>query len=562
LNRAFEVVPRSKADFAGLDAATRLLCEAFSEGLNYYLQCHPQVRPRLIDHFEPWHVLAFHRQITLELCFRYTRLTHSFLPRGNPRIWAAAGSNAWAISGSRTKSGAPMLMVNPHLPWFGYGQMLEAHLRSDEGWNMTGGTFYGSPMLNLGHNEFLGWTLTVNEPDVADVWRETFDREGRPLDYRYDGGYRTATRWNETIRIKKRDGMEDRSFTFTKTHHGPVVRRVDTRTYLTARIAGFHEPVPLRQALRMAKARNLDEFRSALAMLQMPIMNVIYADRDGNIYYVYGGRIPRRDPQFDWSEPVDGADPRTEWQGIHPLSELPQVLNPAAGFIQSCNSTPFTTSDTDNPDRATFPTYMIEDKDDDKRRAKRSREILRAMHDVTMEEFQEAIFDTTVYWARHHLPKYRVTLRKMQTLSPWIARRAEPLLNHLLEWDGRVTVESTAATLCEAWYEVLYGTEYPGEQLLKEFRGDRQLQLRALLTAARRLKAMHGTWKIPYGAIHRIQRQPYVADLWEIRFDDQAPSLPCAGSHGPMGVVFTQYYTPSIYLPLIITQRKRYGIVG
>jgi penicillin amidase len=562
LNRAFEIVPRSRQDYAGLSPRIQRACAAFAAGLNHYLACHPEVRPALIRRFEPWHVLAFRRHMVLELCYRYTRLSHSFLPRNNNRIWTASGSNAWAIGGRRTHNGHPMLLANPHLPWFGFGQMVEAHLISGEGWSFTGATFYGSPMLTLGHNEHLGWSLTVNEPDIADAWRVTFDDPHDPLRYRYGDTYHTAVRWQETLRIKERNGTSERTVNFIKTHHGPIVEKLDEQTYLAANIAGLYDNGSLQQALRMVRAENLAQFRAALGMLQLPIMNVVYADCAGNIFYVYAGRIPRRDPSFDWTRPVDGSDPRTEWLGVHSLEELPQVLNPPSDYVQSCNSTPFTTTDEGNPVRADYPDYIMEDGDDDKRRARRSREILRQMRDVTFEEFQDAAFDTKVYWAEHELPRFAEKLAAVERTDPLLAQRVGPLLKHLLEWNGKVEMDSTAASLCEAWYEILHGSDYPGETMRKEYEDQPAAQLEALVRAAKSLQSMHGSWKVPYGEIHRIQRPRGVADLLEIRFDDAAPSLPSSGAHGPMGVAFTQYYTPSLRIPFVISQKKRYGIVG
>ena len=132
LNRAFEIVPRSRRDFAALDQSSQRLYAAFVGGINHYLKTHPEVRPRLLRHFEPWHVLAYHRHLTLEMCFGFTNIErHDYLPRRNPHVWTATGSNGWALSGSRTASGHPMLLANPHMPWFGFAQMMEAHLRSE-----------------------------------------------------------------------------------------------------------------------------------------------------------------------------------------------------------------------------------------------------------------------------------------------------------------------------------------------------------------------------------------------------------------------------------------------
>ncbi len=586
LNRAFEIVPRSRRDFAALDATSQRLYTAFVEGINFYLETHPEVRPRLIGRFEPWHVLAFHRHIALELCYRATGLAGSYLPRRNPHIWTdasskAIGSNGWAISGTRTASGHPMLLCNPHMPWYGFAQLMEAHLRSEEKdspWNFSGAGFYGSPSLAMGHNERLGWTLVTNQPDIADVWRVQFTHPERPLAYRYNGDWREAESWVESIRVRKSRGYETRRHTFRKTHHGPIVAKEDAAqgedpTYLATRISGLFEVVPMRQSMRMFKAHNLAEFRDAVSELQILYMNVLYADCDGNIWYLYNGRVPRRNPQFDWSAPVDGSDPAAEWLGYHTLDELPQVLNPAAGFVQNCNSSPWITTDGDNPRAKDFPAYMIGDggiigdgefgkTNQHRRRALRSLEILRATRGITFQQWQAAAFDTEVYWARKQLPKYAAHLEQLDRDDPELAQRVRPFLEHLLAWDARITADSTAATLCHAWYEQLYGAGYPGEQMRPLYVGKPAKQLARLVQATEGLIATHGDWRVPYSQVYRIQRQPRVADLVDLRFDDRAPSLPSLGGHGPMGVVFTQYYSPSLDIPWVISQHQRYGLVG
>jgi len=572
LNRGFEIVSRSRRDFAALDRTSQQLYAAFVAGINFYLETHPEEKPRMIRRFEPWHVLAYHRHVALELCFRFTGLSDSHMPRHNAHLWSATGSNGWAISGQRTASGHPMLLANPHMPWFGFAQLTEAHLHSEGGtdgkpWNFIGAGFYGSPMLVMGHNERLGWTLVTNEPGIADVWRVRFNDPENPLSYEYDGEQRTAVEWTEKIRVRKSRWFETRTFQLRKTLHGPIVAAEDDQTLLAAKISGLFDAVPMRQSLRMIKASNLEEFRGSLALMQMLYSNVLYADCDGNIFYVYNGRVPRRDPQFDWSAPVDGSNASTEWLGFHQLDEMPQRLNPASGFLQNCNSSPLTTTDGDNLRAKDFPAYMIRDIDQTRRRAERSREMLRAMHKVSFDKWQQAAFDTQVYWATESLPRYAKHFKQLQQDDPAAAAQVQPLLDHLLKWDKRITAKSTAATLCHAWYEQLYGLRYPGEQMRKLYRDRPAHQLTALVRASERLSSMHGTWKIPYGKLYRMQRQSRVADIpglinSEKRFDDSASSWPSLAGHGPMGVVFTGYYSPSLDIPLIVSQKRRYGLVG
>jgi acyl-homoserine lactone acylase PvdQ len=205
---------------------------------------------------------------------------------------------------------------------------------------------------------------------------------------------------------------------------------------------------------------------------------------------------------------------------------------------------------------------MIGDAAMHRRRALRSLEILRSMNNVTFDEWQAAAFDTEVYWAKQKLPQYAQHFQKLEREKPKLAKRVRPHLDHLLAWNARITADSTAATLCHAWYEQLYGRGYPGEQLRKRYQDNPAKQLEALVRAAERLQAMHGNWRVAYGELYRSQRKNRLADITDARFDDATPSLPSLGGHGPMGTILTQYYTPSLEIPWVISQRQRYGIVG
>jgi acyl-homoserine-lactone acylase len=556
---AFRIVERSKADYETLRPDIKAFCDAYAAGYNYFLAKNSHVKPRLIDRYEPYYLLCYERAMMMARLLGHAKAPRGRLSGFEQEVAAATGSNAWAISGEKTASGNTMLFANPHQPWYGTGMFTEIHVhsREGEGWNFSGSTFPGGPFPTMGHNGRLGWAYTVNEPDVGDVYRVTFDHPEDPLLYRYDGDWRKAEQWTRVIRVKTETGVEDRTYTFRETHHGPIMARENDTQFLAVKIAKLFEGSRMVQAYEQTKARNFDEWYAAASRLNLQMFNTVYADRDGNIFYLYNGAIGRKDPSFDWERPVDGSDPRTEWNGLHPIEELPQVLNPISGYIQSCNATPFLATDDGNPALKDFPAYMAEDRFDDKRRSMISRYLLRNANGITFEDWQRLAYDTTMYWPMTELPRYARWFEDLKESDPNLAKTVEPYLNHLLDWDYKSTIESTQATLCVEWYEVLYGRGYPVETLKPEYMTDIPARFRALVQAADTLTNLFGTWKVPYGEIHRLQRHPNADGPASVPFSDDLPSIPHVGVRGPLGVAFTVYDTPSTP-----DRKKRYAVVG
>ncbi|MBL8234107.1 MAG: penicillin acylase family protein, partial [Bryobacterales bacterium] len=212
--------------------------------------------------------------------------------------------------------------------------------KAKEGLRVGGFAILGTPYIRSGFTSRHGWSHTNNNADLIDVYRETFDKPDDPLAYRYGAEYRKAETWTAEIGVRVNGAIQTRSVRFRKTHHGPITGVRDGKP-LAVRALPISALDLMAQRVAMAKARSLAEFQQVMSQRAITGSNTLYADQKGNIYYLHGNAIPKREPDFDWSQPVDGADPRTEWQGTYSLAELPQQTNPASGYLQNCNSTPF-----------------------------------------------------------------------------------------------------------------------------------------------------------------------------------------------------------------------------
>ncbi|MDQ4121379.1 MAG: penicillin acylase family protein [Acidobacteriota bacterium] len=547
LNRALEIPRLAREEYSRLDAHTRSLCDAYAAGLNYYLKRHPETKMRLLDKFEPWHTLAFIRYnyyqngFALDPAISFPNVQTAENGRG---IKENQGSNGWVINPSKSATGNAMLFINPHLPFFGSGQVYEGHVHSDSGWNFTGYTRFGFPFPYVGHNENLGWVSTDNAADLTDVYAETFDDPKRPLAYRYGNGYRMATERTEEIRVKMATGMETRRFTMRKTHHGPILGERDGKK-LAIRMAKFENDGWLREWFLMTKAKTLSEFKQAMQPLNMLFGNVMYADRQGNTFYLYNGAVPRRDPRFDWKKPVDGSNPATEWQGYHTIDELPQLTNPKSGWMQNCNTTPFLLTDEGNPDPKSFPAYMVQEGDN--YRGEISRRILSQNKKFTFDQWRRAASDPTVLIAEKYLPQMLAGLKKRLDESPANNNKETQDLraayDELSKWNYQSSTDSVAMTIFSFWMDGLNPSKL----------SDNNALVSALQDALKKLESDFGTLRTKWGEVNRLQRRDESRDE---SFQDNRPSIAVPGFLGWYGAVFT------FYADDVKGQKRRYGVAG
>jgi penicillin amidase len=542
---AFEVERLSRAEYAREPRERRRVWDAYALGLEYFLETHPEVRPRLLARFEPWFVFAHSRTLQVGTVVDGIRLG-GFVARALPAdgaagTWqavgtrepgarppagdASAGSSAWAVAPSRSASGHALLFQNELAGFFGTGQRYEAHLQSEEGWHFSGFTSLGSPVPRSGHNEHLGWSHTESTADVSDAWAVTFDHPTDPLSYRYDGDWRQAVEWEDTLRVRVDSAVVARRYRFRRTEHGPVVA-LDSGRAFAVRTARFEDGGSIQQWYAMSRARSLDEFLAALGQTALPMSNTMYADTAGNILYVHGNAVPRRDPAIDWTAPVDGSDPRTRWQGHHGLDELPQLLNPASGWLQNASSTPFhATADGHNLHEADFPSYMVRGSDNG--RARVARALLAADSSWTFEEWVRAAFDTRVIDADTAIPAMVDEWERLGALDPERAMLLDAAIDSLRGWDRVSTVTSIPMTYFLLSLEQL---RQPGES------EDAWPRMRALETVLEDLRADQVSTDVAWGDINRLQR---IHTSGDEPFDPERPSLPVAGAPAWAGTVFS-----------------------
>ncbi len=520
----------------------RRLMTAWADGLNFYLAEHPEVRPRVLTRFEPWMALSFSEgsiggdieRISLAgLEAFYSRRGRTLAAAAEPeREPEPTGSNGIAIAPALTENGNALLLINPHTSFFFRSEL---QMTSEEGLNAYGAATWGQFFIYQGFNERAGWMHTSSGLDVVDEFLETVvERDGR-LFYRYGSEERPLA--TETVTIAYRtpeSGRATRAFQVYRTHRGPIVREQDGRW---VSFAMMHRPVEaLMQSYSRTKARNFAEFMQAMELRANSSNNTVYADADGTVAYLHPQFIPRRNDRFDYTRPVDGAGPATDWGELHALNEAPVVVNPPNGWVMNANNWPYSAAGTHSPRPADFPRYM--DTFGENPRGRHALMLLTGRSGWTLEARRAAAYDSYQPAFAAMVPPLVAAFDRLPRSSPLRARLAVPV-ERLRGWDYRWGVESAPTSLAVFWadamIEAVPPASRPGRNQLPEYLVERTSdaqKLAALSAAVERLGREFGRWRTPWGEITRFQR--LTGDIVQ-PFSDAAPSVPVGFTGGTWG---------------------------
>ena len=367
----------------------RRLMDAWADGLNYFLAAHPNVHPRVLTHFEPWMALSFTEGSIggdieridlkqLEAFYSNKPIAAALTP------WVERqGSNGIAIAPKITANGNALLLINPHTSHFFRSEL---QMSSDEGLEVYGAATWGQFFIYQGFNPHAGWMHTSSGIDNVDEFAEKVERRGNGFCYRYGASCRPMGVRPISIRFRTGDGrLATRSFITFRTHHGPIVRAADGRWVA---FAMMNKPVEaLQQSFGRTRTTDLGSFLAVADRFKANSSNnTLFADDHGEIAYLHPQFVPRRDDRFDYTKPVDGSDPRTDWKGLHALGELPSVLNPKTGWAQNTNAWPYRASGTSSAIAARFPRYM--DTDGENYRGLHAQQMLSGSRGWTLDKLQ------------------------------------------------------------------------------------------------------------------------------------------------------------------------------
>lgn len=503
--------PGMKKQYAGSPDWLKKLMDAFAEGLNYYLAKHPEAKPRVIRHFEPWMALSFTEGSIggdfesvnldqLEAFYGHKPVARRLV---EPRDRETTGSNGMAIAPSNTVGHHALLLINPHTLLFFRSEL---QMTSDEGLNAYGAVTWGQFFIYQGFNERVGWMHTSSGVDAIDEYRETVIRKGDRFYYKYGKDEIPMIVRQVVVPYKTAQGMAQKTFTVYYTHHGPVVRE-ENGTWVSFRI--MQRPVKaLMQSFLRTKAKNYAEYLHTMELQANSSNNTVFADADGDIAYFQGNFIPRRDTRFDWKKPVDGSNPQTDWKGLLSIDETPHLLNPKSGWLYNSNDAPWSAAGPGSLKKEDYPAYV--ENGGETARGRHAVGVLENKKDFTLDSLIAAAYDTYLTWFEKPIPALIKAWDEMPAANPLKAKLA-PQVTMLRHWDLRWGVESVATSLAVFW----------GEQMTKSGPGDEPLQ--ALDAATKQLTDTFGTWRIPWGEINRFQR--LTGDIVQ-PFNDAGPSIP------------------------------------
>jgi acyl-homoserine-lactone acylase len=530
--RLFIDANRLRQQYRGAPAWLKTLMIAWSDGLNYYLSKHRSVTPKVIHHFEPWMALSFTEgsiggdveSVDLAKLEKFygpaapaERNSQPSVPEENP-----GGSNGFAIAPSRSASGHAMLWINPHTSYYFRSEL---QVVSEQGLNVYGAVTWGQFFVYQGFNANNGWMHTSYGGDAIDEYAEDLVKNPDGLYYKYGTQLRKLRVSRITIPFKQSDGMGSRTFTVYHSHHGPIVR-AENGKWIAVKL--LEDPVPaLSQSYLRTKTRDYASFRKTQDMRTDTSNNTVYADADGTIAYFHGNFIPKRDTSFDFTHPVDGSNPATEWQGAHAIEDTITLLNPSNGWLFNSNNWPFSAAGDQSPKREKYPVYMWTKGETP--RGLHAVEVLHDIHNVTLDGLIRAGYDGHLTAFDVLLPPLFTAYDALSATDPQRTALAEAI-TALRGWDRRTSADSVPTAVAIFWGQELIerkgaeardADEPVYDYLVDKLTGAERVN--ALSAALQKLQRDFGRWQTPWGEINRFQR---LTDDIVQPFDDAKPSLP------------------------------------
>jgi acyl-homoserine lactone acylase PvdQ len=531
-----------KKQFESSPSWLRDLINAWADGLNFYLFRHPQVKPRVIKHFEPWMALSFTEgsiggdieTISLDGLQAFYGKDHAAAVSQIEQDTLAepSGSNGIAISPSNTIGQHALLLINPHTSFFFRSEL---QMTSNEGLNAYGAATWGQFFIYQGFNEHAGWMHTSSAVDAIDTYLETIVKKGDRFYYKYAGEERPVITSVIKVPYKTESGMAEKTFTVYRTHHGPIIAAAKDNKWVAIRL--MQDPVKaLTQSYTRTKAKNYEEFKRTMELHTNSSNNTIFADSSGNIAYFHGNFIPRRNPKFDWTKPVDGSDPETEWQGLLSVDESPLLLNPSSGWLYNSNNYPWSAAGPSSPKKSDYPVYV--DSGVESPRGLHAIRVLENKKDFTVDSLIAAAYDSYLPWFEKTVPALINAWDRTSTSDALKARLSDQIAS-LRAWDLRWSVASIPTSLAVFWGEDIQrrvaGDARRASMSVPDYvasKASAEQLLQSLSTASDKLSSDFGTWKTPWGEINRFQR---LTDDIVHPFTDAGPSIPVGFTSGNWG---------------------------
>ncbi len=557
----------ARKDYAKSPAWLKKLLNAHADAINFYLYKHPDVQPVVLKKFEPWFHLMYtdgsvHATSTggasvaeIKQFYENPLANQTAVVQYNRDI-EDRGSNGFAIAPSRSAGKNAMLYINPHVPFYFRN---EAQMVSEEGLNTYGASTWGQLFVYQGFNEHCGWMHTSGYTDVADLYAEKVKKSGSGWVYEYEKKQRPVKTKEITVYYTKDGQMLSKKFTGFYTHHGPVLAK---RNGKWLSLKEYNRSMrALIQSWATTKAKTLAEYTRAMEGLSNTTNNTVYADDKGNIAYWHGNFVPKRDTSFNWALPVDGSVAATEWKGIHPLKETVHIINPASGWIQNCNATPFATSGESSLKKEGYPHYMAPDGQN--ARGINAIRLLKDRQDISLNGLIEIGYNRyltgfdillpALFKAYDNLKEedlYKSTLREpVAILRSWnkISDTASVATTLAIDWATRVNALYPKAATAEENTEVIGRFN----NIAQKLEGSQHLQ--ALAEVVDFLKKQYGFWEVPWGSINRYQR---LTGKFDEIYDDSKPSIAVALSSSKFGSL------PAFESRTMNGTKGRYGYSG